>query len=50
MSKESKEFQVFQELMNEYIHDYTDEERKILSDSWLRMYYNDLKRRKKENE
>ena len=46
MTKGSKEFQVFQELMNEYIHDYTDEERKILSDSWLRMYYNELKQRK----
>jgi len=46
MSKKSKEFEIFQELMDEYIHDYNAEEREILSDTWLMMYYNELKRRK----
>ena len=46
MSKGSKELLMFEELMNEYIHDYTAEERKILSDRWLMMYYNELKQRK----
>lgn len=50
MSKGSKELLMFEELMNEYIHDYSDDERVILANRWLMMYYNDLKRRKKENE
>ena len=46
MSKGSKELIIFQELMDEYIYDYNAEEREILSDRWLMMYYNELKQRK----